>query len=81
MGLEALTHAWQAISGVFGGVSGIGSILVFIGLGILLTIGVGIGLYILVNLVKQIPKMTPWEFLKFVVFSAITLIVIGIILP
>ncbi len=81
MGLEALTHAWQAISGAFGGVSGIGSILVFAGLGILLTIGVGVGLYILINLVKQIPKMTPWEFLKFVVFSAITLIVIGIILP
>jgi len=41
----------------------------------------GIGIWFLVNLIKHLPKMTPTEFLKFVLIFAATLIVVGIILP
>jgi uncharacterized membrane protein YidH (DUF202 family) len=81
MGLDTLVEAGNAIARAFAGVSGIGSVLVIIGLGILLAIGVGFGIYILVQLIKQIPRMTPWQFLKFIVLSAVTLIIVGIILP
>ncbi|ABN70366.1 hypothetical protein Smar_1275 [Staphylothermus marinus F1] len=81
MGLDTLLQAGNAITSFFAGLNGVGAVLVVIGLGILLAIGAGIGLYMLVQLVKQIPRMTPWEFLKFVVISAVVLIVIGIILP
>lgn len=81
MGLDALFQAGNALISFFAGLNGIGTILVVIGLGILLTIGAGIGVYMLIQLIKQIPRMTPWEFLKFIVLSAVILIVIGIILP
>ncbi len=81
MGLDALVQAGQALANLFNGISGVGAVLVVVGLAILLAIGVGFALYILVNLIKQIPKMTPWQFLKFVVFSAVVLIVVGVVLP
>ncbi len=81
MGLEALVKAGEALASVFSGVSGIGSALVLTGIAILLVIGIGFGLYTLIKLVKYLPKMTPWQFLKFIVFTAIALIVIGVIIP
>ncbi len=83
MGLEALASAAKALSGIFGGASlqGIGTALILIGIGILLVMGVGFGIYVLVRLVRELPNMTISQFLKVVVLSAIALIVIGIILP
>ncbi len=83
MGLEALADAAKALSSIFSGAAlqGIGTALVLIGVGILLVMGVGFGIYILVRLVRELPNMTISQFLKVVVLSAIALIVIGIILP
>ena len=81
MGLEALIEAGKAISQAFSGVSGLGSAFVVAGLTILLVIGIGFGLYALIRLVKQIPRMTVWEFIKFTVLFAIALIIVGIIIP
>ncbi len=81
MGVEALVKAGEALARVFGGASGIGSAMVLTGLAILLVVGIGFGLYTLIKLVKYLPRMTPWQFIKFVVFTAIALIVIGVVLP
>jgi uncharacterized membrane protein YidH (DUF202 family) len=81
MGVEALVQAGQAIANAFSGANGLGAIFVAVGLAILLAIGIGFGLYILVNFIRQIPRMTVGQFLKFIVFSAVTLIVVGVILP
>ncbi len=83
MGLEALANAAKALSSIFSGTAlqGIGTALVLIGIGILLVMGVGFGIYVLVRLVRELPNMTISQFLKVVVLSAIALIVIGIILP
>ncbi len=81
VGLDALIQAGSALANMFSGFSGIGAVFVAIGLAILLAIGIGFGLYILINLVKQIPRMTPWQFLKFIVFSAVVLIFVGVVLP
>ncbi len=81
MGLEALVQAGQALTSIFSGISGIGSILVMVGLGILLGVGLGFVAYGLIRFAKSLPKMTPWEFLKVVIISAVALIVIGIIIP
>jgi hypothetical protein len=81
MGVEALVKAGEALANVFGGLSGIGSVLVVTGLTILLMIGVGFGLYTLIKLIKYLPRMTPWQFLKFVIFTAIALIIIGVVIP
>ena len=83
MGLEALANAAKALSSIFSGAAlqGIGTALVLIGIGILLVMGVGFGIYVLVRLVRELPNMTISQFLKVVVLSAIALIVIGIILP
>ena len=83
MGLEALASAARALSSIFSGAAlqGIGTALVLIGIGILLVMGVGFGIYVLVRLVRELPNMTISQFLKVVVLSAIALIVIGIILP
>ncbi|GEM_PF-1136645 len=83
MGLEALSSAAKALSSIFSGATlqGIGTALVLVGIGILLVIGVGFGIYVLVRLIRELPNMTISQFLKVVVLSAIALIVIGIILP
>lgn len=81
MGLEALVQAGQALTSIFSGISGIGAILVIVGLGILLAVGIGFVAYVLIRFLKTLPKMTPWEFLKFVIVSAVALIIIGIIIP
>ncbi|MCD6196910.1 MAG: hypothetical protein J7J82_09010 [Staphylothermus sp.] len=81
MGLEALIQAGQALTSIFSGISGIGAILVIVGLGILLAIGIGFVAYVFIQFLKSLPKMTPWEFLKFVIVSALALIIIGVIIP
>ncbi len=83
MGLEALANAAKALTSIFSGAAlqGIGTALVLIGIGVLLILGVGFGIYVLVRLVRELPNMTISQFLKVIVLSAIALIVIGIILP
>ncbi|MCD6301455.1 MAG: hypothetical protein J7L82_05225 [Staphylothermus sp.] len=81
MGLDALVQAGQALTNIFSGISGIGAFLVIAGLGILLAVGAGFVAYILIQFIKSLPKMTPWEFLKFVIVSAVALIIVGIIVP
>ena len=81
MGLEALMELGRAFSEAFSAVNGLGAVLIITGITILLIIGVSIGLYMLVKLIKQIPNMTVWEFVKFTVLFAIALIIVGIIIP
>ncbi len=81
MGLESLSNALSAIGSIFGGAQGIGTAFVIAGILILLGIGLGFAVWFLVNIIKQLPKMTPSEFLKFIVFLAVSLIIVGIALP
>ena len=48
---------------------------------ILLFMGIGFALWFLITLIKQLPKMTFNQFIKFMVFFAVILIITGIILP
>ncbi len=81
MGLGSLGEAFGAIAGLFSGVSGVGTVLVLAGITLLLVLGIGFLLWFLINIVKQLPKMSVSEFLKFVVVFAVGLIIAGIILP
>ncbi|MET1159968.1 MAG: hypothetical protein ABWW65_03315 [Thermoprotei archaeon] len=81
MGLETLQEIGSAIANALGGLKGIGAALVVAGLAILLIIGASIGIYLFIRLIKQIPNMTIWEFVKFTVIFAVALVVIGIVLP
>ncbi len=81
MGLESLINAVQTIGSVFSGAQGIGTALVLAGIMILLFMGIGFALWFLVTLIKQLPKMTFNQFVKFMVFFAVILIITGIILP
>lgn len=81
MGLDTLREVGETLSTVFSGVRGLGTVFVVLGLGILLTIGVGLGLYFLARAIKLLPKMTVWGFLKFLTITAVALIVIGVFLP
>jgi len=81
MGLEALFEIGKAFGEAFGAFSGVGAVLVATGLVILLVIGVGLGINYLIKLLKQVPRMSVWEFIKFTVIFAIALIVVGIIIP
>jgi hypothetical protein len=81
MGLEILYELGRTFSEAFSAVNGIGAVLVIVGFTILAIIGVSVGLYMFAKLVKQIPNMTVWEFVKFTTLFAIALIIVGIILP
>lgn len=81
MGLETLYEIGRLFSEAFSSINGLGSILVLTGITILLIIGVSLGLHMLVKLLKQIPNMTIWEFIKFTVLFATALIIVGIIIP
>ncbi len=81
MGLESLGEAFNAIASIFSGASGIGTALVLAGIILLLVLGIGFGLWFLINIVKQLPKMSVRQFLKFIIVFAVGLIVAGIILP
>ncbi|RLG83291.1 MAG: hypothetical protein DRO40_05100 [Thermoprotei archaeon] len=81
MGLESLINAVQTIGGVLSGAQGIGTALVLAGIMILLFMGIGFALWFLITLIKQLPKMTFNQFIKFMVFFAVILIITGIILP
>ncbi len=81
MGLESLVNALQTIGSVLGGAQGIGTTLVLAGILILLFLGVGFALWFLVTFIKQLPKMTFSQFIKFLVFFAVILIITGIVLP
>ena len=81
MGLETLHMIGRAFSEAFASVSGLGAVLVLVGITILMIIGVSIGLYYLVKFIKEIPNMTVWEFVKYTVIFAVALIIVGIIIP
>jgi len=81
MGLESLINAVQTICMVLSGDQGIGTALVLAGIMILLFMGIGFALWFLITLIKQLPKMTFNQFIKFMVFFAVILIITGIILP
>lgn len=81
MGLESLINAIQTIGNIISGAQGIGTILVLAGIMILLFMGIGFALWFLITMIKQLPKMTFNQFIKFMVFVAVLLIVTGIILP
>ena len=81
MGLETLIQVGQAIANAFSNINGIGAALVIAGLAILLIIGLSFGIMLLIRVIKQLPNMTVWEFLKVVVVGAIAMIIIGIIIP
>ncbi len=81
MGVESLTNALSTIGSVLSGAQGIGTALVLAGILILLFMGIGFGLYLLVNIIKQLPKMTLGQFIKFLMLFAVVLIIAGIILP
>lgn len=81
MGLESLNNAFTAINSVFGIVQGLGTVFVLAGIIILLGIGLGFAMWIMINIAKQLPKMSPTDFLKFMIFLAISLIVVGLVLP
>ncbi len=81
MGLETLYEIGRAFSEAFASVSGLGTILVLVGITILMIIGISVGLHMFIKLLKQIPNMTIWEFVKFTVLFAVALIIVGIIIP
>ncbi len=81
MGLESLINAINTIGSVLSGAKGIGTTLVLAGLIILLMLGIGFALWFVVNVIKQLPKMTLGQFLKFILVFAVVLIIAGIILP
>lgn len=81
MGLESLIDAIQTIGSIISGAQGIGTVLVLAGIMILLFMGIGFALWFLITMIKQLPKMTFNQFIKFMVFVAVILIVTGIILP
>ncbi len=81
MGLEALVEIGKAFGEAFSALSGLGSILVASGIVILLIIGVGLGINLLIKVLREVPRMTIWEFIKFTVIFALALIVVGIIIP
>ncbi len=81
MGLESIANALGAIGSVLGGAQGIGTALALAGFLILLIMGAGFLVWVLIRLIKQIPRMTPGEFLKFMVILAFGLIVAGAVLP
>lgn len=81
MGLETLIQVGQAIANAFSSINGVGAALVIAGLAILLIIGLSLGIMLLIRVIKQLPNMTVWEFLKVAVVGAIAMIIIGIILP
>ena len=81
MGLESLINAVQTIGSILSGAQGIGTALVLAGIMILLFMGIGFALWFLITLIKQLPKMTFNQFVKFMVFFAVILIITGIVLP
>lgn len=81
MGLDTLREVGNALNIAFSGVRGLGTVFVILGIGILLTIGIGLGIYFLAKAIKLLPKMTVWGFLKFLTITAVVLIVIGVFLP
>jgi len=81
MGLESLINAVHTIGSILSGAQGIGTALVLAGIMILLFMGIGFALWFLITLIKQLPKMTFNQFIKFMVFFAVILIITGIILP
>lgn len=81
MGLETLTRVGNSIGSLFSGVEGLGAALVLTGIAILLVIGVSVGLYYLVKLIREIPNLTVWELVKYTALFAVALIIVGILLP
>lgn len=81
MGLETISRIGDLLREVFGNVRGVGTAMVLTGLGILLVLGIGLGVYYLIKLVKILPNMTVRDLVKFLAVSAAALIVIGIFLP
>ncbi len=81
MGLDSLVEAVSIIGNALASAKGLGSILVLAGFSLILALIVGFGGWLLIRLVKKIPRMTPIEFLKFVIFFSLGLIVVGILLP
>lgn len=81
MGLDTLREVGETLSVALNGIKGVGTVFVLIGLGILLVMGAGLGIYFLAKAIKLLPKMTVWGFLKFLAITAVALIVIGVFLP
>lgn len=81
MGLETLTQIGELLRNVFGNVRGVGAAMVLTGLGILIALGIGLGIYYFIKLIKILPNMSVKDFIKFLALSATLLIVIGIFIP
>lgn len=81
MGLGSIVGALETIGALLGGAQGIGTALALAGFLILLIMGAGFLVWLTVKLIRQIPHMTPGEFLKFMLVLAIGLIAAGAVLP
>lgn len=81
MGLEILTRIGENIASIFSSTRGVGEVFVITGIVILLIIGISMGIYYFIRLLKQLPNLTIRDFIKYTVIFATALIIVGIILP
>ncbi|MEM0377858.1 MAG: hypothetical protein QXU53_00770 [Thermosphaera sp.] len=81
MGFEDAARIFTAIGGVVDKITGVGGILFLIGFIIVFTIFMGFVVTLLVRAIKMLPNMTPGQFLKFTLVVAISLMIVGLLIP
>jgi hypothetical protein len=81
MGLEDAYRIFNAFGGVVDKITGVGGVLFLIGFVIVFTIFMGFVITLLVRAIKMLPYMTPSQFLKFTLIMAISLMIVGLLIP
>lgn len=81
MSIDAISNVVNAISSALSSVKGLGDVLVYVGVAVLLVIGI-IGLTLLsIRLLKNVLRLSPTSFIVFITVFAAILVVIGALLP
>jgi len=81
MGFEDAYRVFNALGGVVDKITGVGGVLFLIGFVIVFTIFMGFVVTLLVRAIKMLPNMTPSQFLKFTLIMAISLMIVGLLIP
>ena len=81
MGLEDAYRVFNALGGFVDKITGVGGVLFLIGFVIVFIMFMGFVVTLLVRAVKMLPNMTPRQFLKFTLIVAISLMIIGLLIP
>ncbi|WP_157864665.1 hypothetical protein [Thermogladius calderae] len=81
MGLGVASQVFSGVANALSGAGGVGAVLFFVGLAIILVIALSLLVVGIVRLIKALPNMTVSGFLKLMVVTAAVLIVLGLILP